>query len=760
MQKLIFKNGNGKEIDLTAGNYGITNWSGLSNTGLNIQTQQVPFADGGVYLDALMNQREINVTVAIQDNNNLELRYQLKRELISALNPKGGEGVLIYQNDYLVRQIHAVPQLPIFENKNSNTSGTLKASVTFSCPDPYWEDLEETEVTLNASENTVIENNGDVPVNIKGYFNLNCENFLLKNETTKQELMIPEYRDWNIELDTRQGKKSISRENKIMQYVNGGILIGITGYNDSVVIVGTQIIIVDKMGNIQYKKIPETTSYFEDVIYSPEKNIFIVAGYDLYYSKDAENWKTAVCDNHNFTIVSYEDGIFKAKSRNNIYTSIDGINWEYSSTATIEKNKKKININNKYVQIGGTNNNPVIQVSNDNTNWTTVFDVSQEIGNIFLFAVIYNYGTYYFCGDCGLVITSKNLIDFNYNFIENTSSIISATLDNNNVYILSQFAMSKTSDFKSFNKISLQGVNEYVTSASGNGKTLVNSLGRIFYTNNGFSSYTSEEINYGDPRLNKLKYINNKFFLLPYSELLLYNNEGNQGQWITISLLNIIPDYYIHPIDIEYKDGFYYLLCYKTSSESGDTTYIVIKTDFENWTVVLETDNMTMAYGRGILRYANNTLVCSIYTGNSNKIYTSNNGSDWVSVIPPYNYGLSNDIIFYDGVWYIATSNMYILTTKNFVNFEKLDMYNIQDEFFVINKFIIKDMELYMFGGTDGKPLIMKLQDIENANIIDKLSANSDMNFKLDMGTNEVALLAKVGTVTGKLTFRQRYVGV
>ena len=137
MQKLIFKNGNGKEIDLTAGNYGITNWSGLSNTGLNIQTQQVPFADGGVYLDALMNQREITVTVAIQDNNNLELRYQLKRELISALNPKGGEGVLIYQNDYLARQIHAVPQLPIFENKKSNTSGTLKASVTFSCPDPY-----------------------------------------------------------------------------------------------------------------------------------------------------------------------------------------------------------------------------------------------------------------------------------------------------------------------------------------------------------------------------------------------------------------------------------------------------------------------------------------------------------------------------------------------------------------------------------------------------------------------------------------------
>ena len=86
MQKLVFINGAGNQIDLTAGNFGITNWTGLSNTSLNIQTQQVPFEDGGVFLDALMEQREIEVTVAIYDGNNLELRYQKKRELISALN--------------------------------------------------------------------------------------------------------------------------------------------------------------------------------------------------------------------------------------------------------------------------------------------------------------------------------------------------------------------------------------------------------------------------------------------------------------------------------------------------------------------------------------------------------------------------------------------------------------------------------------------------------------------------------------------------
>ena len=57
MQKLVWTNSDGESIDLTSGNYGITNWEGFSNTPLNIQNQQVPFQDGGVFLDALLEQR-------------------------------------------------------------------------------------------------------------------------------------------------------------------------------------------------------------------------------------------------------------------------------------------------------------------------------------------------------------------------------------------------------------------------------------------------------------------------------------------------------------------------------------------------------------------------------------------------------------------------------------------------------------------------------------------------------------------------------
>lgn len=212
MQKLVFRNGAGNEIDLTSGNFGITNWAGLSNTPLNIQTQQVPFEDGGVFLDALMEQREIDVTVAINDNNNLELRYQLKRELISALNPKLGEGVLIYTNDYLSRQIHAVPQIPLFENKNSNDKGTLKASVTFSCPSPYWEDVEETEVNVSKF-GTVVNNNGDVDSEVKITFEREGDNKVydspdIYNEANGNYLKINGEYSTPIIVDTNKGQKS------------------------------------------------------------------------------------------------------------------------------------------------------------------------------------------------------------------------------------------------------------------------------------------------------------------------------------------------------------------------------------------------------------------------------------------------------------------------------------------------------------------------------------------------------------------------
>ena len=213
MQKLIWENAKGERLDLTSSPYGITEWEGFSGIDLNVQTQKVPFQDGSVFIDALYEDRTIAVTLAIYDGNNLELRYQKKRELISALNPKLGEGVLVYTNDYLSRQIKAVPQLPIFENKNSNDAGTLKASVVFSCPSPYWEDLEDTVVSLSNGVRTNVSNGGDVSCGVKVEMTTgNTVNPFIRNFRQNKKVGIKGSYLTNVQINTEVGKKSITTQ--------------------------------------------------------------------------------------------------------------------------------------------------------------------------------------------------------------------------------------------------------------------------------------------------------------------------------------------------------------------------------------------------------------------------------------------------------------------------------------------------------------------------------------------------------------------
>ena len=314
MQKLVFINGNGNEIDLTSGNFGITNWEGFANTALNIQTQQVPFEDGGVYLDALMEQREIAVTVAIYDGNNLELRYQKKRELISALNPKLGEGVLIYMNDYLSRQIHAVPQIPIFENKNSNDAGTLKASVAFSCPNPYWEDLEETVVEID-SFGTIIENNGDVPTQPKIEFQNDDTNkaYLISNPyifngRTAQEIKLNGTFKTDVFVNTEVGKKEVYTK----EITESNILYG-----------------VDSLTKCYIAKSEFYNSYFKvDNIYDNDK-------YYLQRSNDCIAWETIKELDRSYTnIIAIGNIILLYSTQSDTFTVSQNLTDWYNETST------------------------------------------------------------------------------------------------------------------------------------------------------------------------------------------------------------------------------------------------------------------------------------------------------------------------------------------------------------------------------------------------------------------------------------------
>ena len=276
MQKLVWQNANGVELDLTSGNYGITEWEGFSNTSLNIQQQQVPFQDGGVFLDALIEQRELSVTLAMQDNNNLELRYQQRRELISALNPKLGEGYLIYTNDFISKRIKCVPQIPVFETHNSDTVGTPKASLSWTACSPYWEDLEETEVSISLGDTVTINNTGDVPAQMQIEvesstsqdltFTMGGKMLKVEGESTKDIL-----------IDTGIGKKQMLERN-LKFNINKTPIADICIKGSDVYVCSGSVI--SRCKNNKWEKLYEITSTvsLNSIVYAEEKDTFVAVG--------------------------------------------------------------------------------------------------------------------------------------------------------------------------------------------------------------------------------------------------------------------------------------------------------------------------------------------------------------------------------------------------------------------------------------------------------------------------------------------------
>lgn len=284
MQKLKFINAKGIEIDLTDGDYGITEWNGFSNVDLNLQTQQVPFNDGSVYLDGLLAEREISVTLAIRDNNDLKKRYRLRRELISVLNPKLGEGTLIYTNNYISKQIKAVPQVPTFETHNSNDSGTPKAGLAWTCPSPYWEDLEETEITLSPMQSVEINYEGDIETQPTVQFLGSADDVTVRNIDNKTKLSF----DGNVAdavADLGFGKKTFNKE-ELGFSVQGMQYFDFAENEDKQLLYGFVINETEDFENFD-----TVVSTAEDINAGSFGNgWFVYGGTSLKKSQDGKNW--------------------------------------------------------------------------------------------------------------------------------------------------------------------------------------------------------------------------------------------------------------------------------------------------------------------------------------------------------------------------------------------------------------------------------------------------------------------------------------
>lgn len=287
MQKLIFRNSIGVEIDLTKEPFGIVDWQGFSDVPLNLQTQQVPFNDGSVYLDGLLDDRTISVTLAMYDKNNLERRYQLRRQLISALNPKLGEGVLIYSNNYLTKQLTCVPYIPVFRNHNSNDKGTPKVMCTFKACNPYWEDLEETEVLMSGFNQEEVDYKGDYKTYPEIELIGSAVNPILRNIDNNTSLRLKGNVSDSI-INLASGKKTFNKQD-LGFFLNSESRTMFAESDSVQVLIGSATITITKdLNNFKVVKIAGNES-FNCCAYG--KGFFVVGGTNLIKSSDGENWE-------------------------------------------------------------------------------------------------------------------------------------------------------------------------------------------------------------------------------------------------------------------------------------------------------------------------------------------------------------------------------------------------------------------------------------------------------------------------------------
>ena len=758
MQKLIFINGSGNEIDLTSGSFGITNWAGLSNVPLNIQTQQVPFEDGGVYLDALMNQRDISVTVAIYDGNNLELRYQKKRELISALNPKLGEGTLIYTNNYLSKQIKAVPQIPLFQNKNSNDAGTLKATVSFSCPSPYWEDVEETVIEINNNDIVEIENNGDVDVQLESSINVDNEKIVLKNLTTQKNIEVVEKQTGIVDINTNLGEKEITLIQDEYKNLYGAGYIGGVEKDGDIILCGTGIyrfnIITEEVSTIENN----LNIMSEDITYSPELDLFALAGDNkIFTSKDLVNWTEQSTGGVNVQdIISWEDGVFKAKLSNSTYLkSSDGVNWT-SETGTITKNKTKVQLNDFYFKLyqGSTS---LIQKSSDNATWETIYTFGYSMTPYFL---IVAYNKIYCFAQFGTILKSNDELN---DFEVLQGGVIIAYLKKscsafNKLYIIS----NTSGDVLCLNDETVSSIQLDVSRIYGIilYKEKLYIMGykqdttKIFESSNGidFSEYT---INFPPSEFQGLFFIDTQNDIL-YANLssgLAYKNQ-NENVW------NITDDYYqwvrdnvTHPYVIFYKNYFYIA----GPDRNSGLLSIWRTADFNNYTKMY-TDTVGNEIQAGLTE--DNKIVLA---GTSGIILKSGDGANWEKVV--YNdeeiisINKIEDIHYFFPRYSSSDPDMIGYTSTDLINFTLLTKnQNMAQNYTYIDVYKNKKYYMGIFNNISTPFFGGDLQKKET-NIINKITANSDMNLSIKTGVNNFSVLGSSKT-RAILKFRQKYIGV
>lgn len=426
MQRLSFTNGKNISVNLTEDPFGITEWEGFSGVDMEVQSQTVPFVDGSVFIDAYLENRELAVTLAMQDNGSMRTRYELRRKLISALNPKLGEGMLVYENDFIKKQIKCIPNVPVFENHNSNDSGTPKASLSFIACDPYWEDISPTIVNFSLTEQPTIVNGGDIPVQVKLNISGQCTNVRVSNVSNESQIGLTGLITEPVEISTRFGSKTVTGSEQGWTNIFGGYLHGTASKSGTTVVVGTDGAVLTTKNGISYtSSISGTTGNLYGVSSCFNLNRFVAVGNagTIISSENGIEWSVSDYSYpHNFLAVASSSIRFVAVGEDGIIVaSTDGDNF------TPVTSPVSVNLNGVCYdgyQFFAVGDGGTIIKSSDGLAWEAIPDIGISAN---LNGVTYSdkTGTYVAVGNAGTILVSTDGITWRLKMVGTAANLMS-----------------------------------------------------------------------------------------------------------------------------------------------------------------------------------------------------------------------------------------------------------------------------------------------------------------------------------------------
>lgn len=141
--KFVFTNSKNQTITISnIGHFRLEEVEGISGVGSISQLEKNPFQDGATYLSTSLEPREITITGQIRANGNMA---DLRKRLLSVLNPKLGKGTLIFESEQTKKRIDCIVlNAPVMPDARGNREANFQRfQFSLLAPGAFWRDVDD-----------------------------------------------------------------------------------------------------------------------------------------------------------------------------------------------------------------------------------------------------------------------------------------------------------------------------------------------------------------------------------------------------------------------------------------------------------------------------------------------------------------------------------------------------------------------------------------------------------------------------------------